>query len=169
MSLIPGRRHVVIGPIPGEWWVFIALGLCAGVVSGTLGVGSGIIVIPALVLLLGFEQKAAQGTALAVMVPMALVGAIRYWRNPQVELDGLVIILLMVGAVAGTLAGTELAARMSGGGLRKVFAVVLVLVAARMFTASPPRGQTASENGTSNPSTSQMTHPGDKNDPATQQ
>jgi uncharacterized membrane protein YfcA len=127
----------VIGQLSCEWWLFVVLGLCAGVISGMLGLGSGTVVIPALVLLCGFGQKSAQGTALAVMVPMALVGAIRYWRNPQVDLDGVVIVLIALGAVGGTLAGTELAARLPAGVLRKLFALFLVMVAVRMFTASP--------------------------------
>jgi uncharacterized membrane protein YfcA len=128
----------VAGQLPGEWWGFIVLGVCAGIVSGTLGVGSGTVVIPALVLLWGFGQKSAQGMALAAMVPMALIGAIRYWRNPEVELNGLVISLIVLGAVAGTMAGTELVVRLPAGVLRKAFAVFLVLVAVRMFTAAPP-------------------------------
>jgi len=71
------------------------------------------------------------------MVPMALLGAFRYWRNPEVELNGLVIALIVLGAMAGTMIGTELVARLPAGVLRKVFAVFLVLVAVRMFTAAP--------------------------------
>ena len=123
--------------LPGEWWGFVILGVCAGIVSGTLGVGSGTVIIPALVLLWGFGQKSAQGMSLAIMVPMALIGALRYWRNPEVEFHGWVIALIVLGAVAGTLAGTELAARLPAGILRKSFAVFLVIVAVRMFTASP--------------------------------
>jgi len=120
-----------------QWWALILLGVCAGVVSGTLGVGSGVVVIPALVLLSNVEQKTAQGTALAVMVPMALLGALRYWRNPAIEMNLTVILLIVLGAVGGVLAGTELAGRLSGPILRKVFAIFLAIVAIRMFTASP--------------------------------
>lgn len=123
--------------LPGEWWGFVVLGVCAGVISGTLGVGSGTVIIPALVLLWGFGQKSAQGMSLAIMVPMALIGALRYWRNPEIEFHGWVIALIVLGAVAGTLAGTELAARLPAGILRKSFAVFLLIVAVRMFTASP--------------------------------
>ena len=120
-----------------QWWALILLGVCAGIVSGTLGLGSGVVVIPALVLLCNCEQKAAQGTALAVMVPMALIGALRYWRNPQIEMNLAVILLIVLGAVGGVLAGTELAGRLQGQTLRKVFSVFLAIVAIRMFTASP--------------------------------
>jgi uncharacterized membrane protein YfcA len=138
----------VAGFLPGEWWGFVLLGVGAGIVSGLLGVGSGTVMVPALVLIWGFGQKSAQGMALAVMVPMALIGALRYWRNPAIELHGWVIALIVLGAVAGTMAGTELAARLPAGVLRKSFAVFLMIVAVRMFTASPRsektplRGQT---------------------------
>lgn len=159
----------MVGSMPGEWWAFIVLGLCAGVVSGTLGLGAGVVVIPALVLLLEFEQKTAQGTALAVMVPMALVGALRYWRNPQVDLNGLVIALIVLGAIGGTLVGTELAARVPAGVLRKMFAVFLVLVAVRMFTASPTPPQARPEQATGHSAGAEAVPRGDRNDSAAPQ
>lgn len=158
----------MVGPLLTEWWFLVILGLCAGVISGTLGLGSGIVVIPALVLLCGFEQKSAQGTALAIMVPMALVGAIRYWRNPQVELNGMVILLLVLGAVAGTLAGTELAGRLPAGTLRKIFALVLMIVAIKMFTASPRPGKMQQDKGPANQSSPEAAERGGMNDSATQ-
>jgi uncharacterized membrane protein YfcA len=158
----------VVGPLPGEWWFFIILGLCAGVIGGTLGLGSGTLMIPALVLLFSFEQKSAQGTALAVMVPMTLVGAIRYWRNPEIELNGVVIILLALGAVGGALVGTELAARLPAGTLRKLFAIFLVIVAARMFFASPRPKEVRHEKNSGNPAGAQAIPRGDRNDSASQ-
>jgi uncharacterized membrane protein YfcA len=134
------------GQLYNYWWVFILLGVLAGIVSGALGLGSGVVVIPALVLLFSFEQKSAQGTALAVMVPMTLVGALRYWKNPDIEMNVVIILLITLGALAGVLAGTELAARLPSGTLRKVFAIFLTIVAIRMFTASPkPQRQDAGE------------------------
>jgi len=127
----------MIGQLSNPWWVFILLGIGAGIVSGTLGLGSGTVIIPTLVLLFSFEQKSAQGTALAVMVPMALVGALLYWKNPNIEMNKIVIGLIIFGALAGTLAGAELASRLPSHILRKVFAIFLVIVAVKMFTASP--------------------------------
>ena len=146
--------------VSNQWWALILLGVCAGVVSGTLGLGSGIIVIPALVLLCSVEQKAAQGTALAVMVPMALIGALRYWRNPQIEMNMAVILLIVLGAVGGTLAGTELASRLPGPILRKVFAVFLVIVAVRMFTASPKPAKSGTGEGLTGRSNVSLMDPG---------
>ncbi|MCH7556690.1 MAG: sulfite exporter TauE/SafE family protein [Planctomycetes bacterium] len=131
----------MIGQLSNPWWVFIVLGLCAGVLSGALGLGSGIIMIPTLVLLCGFGQKSAQGMALAVMVPMALVGALRYWKNPEIEFNTVIVGLIICGALAGALAGTELASRIPNHILRKVFATVLVIAAIKMFMTSAKPGQ----------------------------
>jgi uncharacterized membrane protein YfcA len=126
----------MIAQLSGCWWLFIVLGVCAGLVSGTLGLGSGIVFVPSLVFLWGFEQKSAQGTALAVMVPMALVGALRYWKNPEIDMSLTIILLIVLGALVGVLAGTELASRLPNQVLRKVFSIFLVIVAVRMFIAS---------------------------------
>lgn len=115
------------------WWALILLGLCAGILSGTLGLGSGIILIPAMVILFSFPQKSAQGTALAVMVPMALLGAFRYWHNPQIEISVGAIALIVVGALVGVLVGTELTGRLPAHVLKKGFAVFLIVVAAKML------------------------------------
>ena len=127
----------MIGQLSNPWWVFVVLGVCAGILSGALGLGSGIIVVPTLVLLCGFAQKSAQGMALAVMVPMALLGAFRYWKNPQVEMNTVVIGLIICGALAGTLVGTELASRLPSHILRRLFAIFLVIAAMKMFFANP--------------------------------
>ncbi len=127
----------MIGQLSNPWWVFVILGICAGVVSGALGLGGGTILVPTLVLLCSFGQKSAQGMALAVMVPMALVGALRYWKNPEIEINTVIVGLIICGALAGVLVGTELAGRLPSHTLRKVFAIFLAIVAVKMFTASP--------------------------------
>ncbi len=127
----------MLGQLPGYWWAFMLLGIVAGIVSGMLGLGSGVIVVPALALIFVFPQKSAQGTALALMVPMALLGAFRYWKNPQIDVNLAVVALLVVGAMPGVLVGTELAGRLPSHILRKFFAIFLAVIAVKMFTASP--------------------------------
>jgi len=136
----------MIDDLSNYWWVFVLLGVCAGVISGTLGLGSGTVLIPTLVLFCGCGQKSAQGTALAVMVPMALVGALRYWKNPEIDMNITIIALIAFGALAGTLVGTELATRLSSHTLRKIFAIFLAIVAIRMFTISPRPKQAGLDN-----------------------
>ena len=125
------------------WLSFVVLGLVCGVFSAAFGVGSGIILVPALVLLFHFPQKSAQGICLAVIVPMALAGAFQYWRNPQIEVDLTVAAWLAVGAVAGALIGAAVAGALSGPMLRRLFAVVLMIAAVRMMIASPERATVA--------------------------
>ena len=127
----------MISQLSNPWWAFILLGIVAGIISGTLGLGSGVFLIPALVLFYGFEQKCAQGMALAIMVPMALVGAFRYWKNPLIEMNMPVVGFIIAGAVAGALIGAELAGRLPSHILRKIFAILLVIVALKMFLTKP--------------------------------
>lgn len=141
----------MISQLSNPWWVFILLGLCAGIFSGLLGIGGGTVIVPVLVLLCSFGQKTAQGTALAVMVPMALVGAAWYWKNPQIPISPAVILLVIIGALAGALLGAELATKLPSHILRKVFAVVLVIVAVKMFTFSPKPKKAAPASGLAEP------------------
>ncbi len=134
----------MFGQLTSCWWAFPVLGVIAGLICGTLGLGAGAVVVPSLVLVpfFAFEQKSAQGTALALMVPMALIGAFRYWRDPDIEVSLSIVALIALGALPGVLAGTELAARLPSHVLRKIFAVFLAIVAIKMFTASRrPRQQ----------------------------
>jgi uncharacterized membrane protein YfcA len=155
----------MIALLSGQWWVFIALGVGAGIISGALGLGSGAVVVPVLVLFCSFEQKSAQGTALAVMVPMTLLGAWRYWKNPEIEMDFVIVLLITLGALAGVLGGTEIAGRLPSQTLRKVFAVFLAIVAIKMFTASPkPAKSSTGEDLTGRSNVSLVNPGGTKND-----
>lgn len=152
----------MIAQLSNPWWVFVLLGVCAGVLSGALGLGSGVILVPVLVLLCAVEQKCAQGMALAVMVPMALVGALRYWKYPDIEMNWLAIGLILCGALPATLLlGTELAARLPSGVLRKAFAVVLLVVAVRMFMGPSRPGQAGSNGGSIDQKTANTVEPRD--------
>lgn len=155
----------MLSQLTNPWWVFVVLGICAGVLSGTLGLGSGIILVPTLVLLCGFGQKCAQGMALVVMVPMAMVGALRYWRNPDIEMNAVVIALIICGALVGSLAGTELASRLPSHILRRVFAIVLVIVAVKMFIPpSRPQQAVPGEGLTEQESVNLVEHRGTNNE-----
>lgn len=123
--------------ILNQWWAYILLGIVAGIFRGMLGIGSGTILIPGLVFLFYFSQKSAQGTALAVMVPMVLVGAIRYYLNPEIKLNLTYIGLIAGGAVAGAFIGTALVYYFPGNILRKFFAVFLIIVGFKMFLTKP--------------------------------
>ncbi|UCF15850.1 MAG: sulfite exporter TauE/SafE family protein [Phycisphaerales bacterium] len=159
----------MLGLLAGHWWAFMLLGILAGIISGMLGLGSGAVVVPALVLLFAFPQKSAQGTALALMVPMALLGAFRYWKNPQIDVSLAIVGLIALGALPGVLAGTELAARLPSYWLRKVFAVFLAIVAVKMFTASLGGAPKVPGESLVNQNNSSVVEPGGKNNESTEQ
>ncbi len=120
-----------------HWWIFILIGLGCGIFGSTFGVGGGVIMVPVLALAFGYAQKSAQGMALGAMVLMALIGAIRYWMNPKIEIDGYVIIFLSIGAAFGALAGSAIAAQVSGLTLRRLFACILIFTGMKMMLTTP--------------------------------
>ncbi len=121
----------------GLWWAYALLGVVAGAFGAALGVGGGIIMVPALVLLFEVPQKAAQGTSLAAMVLMALAASFRYWADPATRMDLRVVGLVSAFAIAGAFLGAEIARHVSANILQKTFAVVLVIAAVRLAFFAP--------------------------------
>jgi uncharacterized membrane protein YfcA len=112
--------------------LYIALGLAAGVLSGLIGIGGGIIIVPTLVLLFGLTQQQAQGTTLALMVPP--IGILAAWAYYQQGLVNLKIAgFVCVGFVLGGFLGAKFATGLSNEVLQRVFGVVLLLVALKMI------------------------------------
>jgi len=107
------------------WLWFILIGLASGVVSG-LGIGGGTILIPALVFLFGMDQHAAQKINLIYFVPTAAVALITHFRNKNVEVRPLPVIV--IAGVIGAAAGSLVAVRMDGDVLKKIFGVFLFLM-----------------------------------------
>jgi uncharacterized membrane protein YfcA len=108
-----------------------AMGLCAGVISGLLGVGGGILFVPALTLVLSLTQVKAEATSLLAIIPVALVGAARQHRYGNVSLkDGAV-----VGALSalGVAAGVALANALPQRALKVLFAAVMLIVAGQFL------------------------------------
>ena len=113
---------------------YIILGVVAGTLSGMLGIGGGIVLIPALVFIFGLTQLQAQGTTLALMIPpIGLLAALRYYQSGNVKLGMAGFICL--GFFAGGLIGANLVQNLSEPLLRKSFALFLLLVSLRMFFA----------------------------------
>lgn len=111
---------------------YLIIGLCAGILSGLIGIGGGIIIIPALVLLLGFSQHEAQGTTLAIMVPpVGILAAWVYYKQGYVNLP--VACLICIGFLVGGFIGAKIATGITGTVLQKVFGVVLFLTSLKMI------------------------------------
>ena len=110
---------------------FIILGLCAGTLSGLLGVGGGVIIIPALTSLFGMGIKQAIGTSLAVIVPTAISGAIVHYKAGNVNLQGFILIAL--GAIIGGILGAKIVSLIPAGVLKTIFAIFMIIAAVRML------------------------------------
>ncbi|MBN2669281.1 MAG: sulfite exporter TauE/SafE family protein [Bacteroidales bacterium] len=112
--------------------ILVVIGLLAGFVSGSMGVGGGIIIIPALVFFLGLSQQQAQGTSIAVLsVPVAIAGAINYYKSGYINFKfaGIIILTFVVGTYFGSLLAVNLPAKT----LQKMFGVLLLLVGIKMI------------------------------------
>jgi uncharacterized membrane protein YfcA len=115
-----------------SWVVLVIVGVLSGALSGTFGVGAAFVLIPALVFM-GSDQKDAQGVALAVMVPMALMGAWRYHRSPGINLDLRIALIIGIASLAGAWIGAHFAGILTGDLLGKLFAGVMILVAIQLL------------------------------------
>ena len=115
-----------------EIFLYVLLGLAAGVLSGLIGIGGGIIIVPTLVLLFGLTQQQAQGTTLALMVPpIGILAAWTYYQQGFVDLK--IAGFVCVGFIVGGLIGAKIATGLSNEVLRRIFGVILALVAFNMI------------------------------------
>lgn len=110
----------------------ILIGILAGVLSGLVGVGGGIIMVPLLVMFFGFNQHQAQGTSLAVLaVPVTAVAVFNYYKEGQINIKYAAIIALFF--VIGSIFGSKFALTLDQKMLKKIFAVVLLVIAGKML------------------------------------
>ena len=120
-----------------EMWIgYVLGGLAAGILSSMFGVGAGILLVPLLSMAFGFGQKSAQGMALAIMVPMALVGAIRYHHSPDVPIHLPTVGIIAIGAVVGALIGSKMAFNIPNIILKRMFACFIILVGINILIKS---------------------------------
>jgi hypothetical protein len=117
---------------PVQILLYILLGLMAGAFSGLIGVGGGVIIVPALVFLFGFAQHAAQGTTLALLVPpIGLLAAWTYYQEGYVDIH--VAALICLGFLVGGLLGAKFATHLSNFALERVFGVAMLLISLKMI------------------------------------
>jgi uncharacterized membrane protein YfcA len=108
------------------------IGLLAGMLSGMIGVGGGIIIVPALVFFLGFTQKEAQGTSLGLLLlPIGILAVINYYNKGLIDVR--VVLIMAVAFVFGGFLGSKIALAISEEALRRIFAIILFYTAFKML------------------------------------
>ena len=113
-------------------WIILLIGLIVGAFSGVVGIGGGVLFIPALVWLLGMSQHKAQGTSLgALLAPVGLFAFMEYYRKGNADLR--IALLLAVGFLVGGYFGAVGAQHIPDVWLRRILSVTLVIVAGRMW------------------------------------
>lgn len=112
--------------------LLIMVGLAAGVLSGLVGVGGGIIIVPSLIYFLGYSQREAQGTSLGLLLlPIGILAVINYYNKGLIDVKAVAVMTLAF--VIGGWLGSKLAISISQDMLRKIFAIVLFYTAFRML------------------------------------
>jgi len=112
--------------------MLVLLGLTAGVLSGLIGIGGGIILIPALILFFGFSQHLAQGTTLAAMIPpIGLLATYVYYKHGDV--DVISAALIACGFFVGGFVGAKMAVHVNTIVLGRIFGVTLILIGIKML------------------------------------
>ncbi len=115
-----------------QFLILIIIGLITGGLSGLLGIGGGIIVIPSLVLLLNFSQKLAQGTSLAMLLPpIGLLAAYNYYKAGYVDVKAAAI--LIVTFIIGSYVASYWAVNLPENLIKKIFAVFLIIYAIKIL------------------------------------
>ena len=116
------------------YFLYILLGIIAGILSGLIGIGGGVIIVPALLFLFGFSQHQAQGTTLALLVPpIGILAAWTYYQHGYVDMKAGV--LICAGFIVGGFAGAKIATHLSNELLERIFGIALFLISLKMIFA----------------------------------
>lgn len=110
----------------------VITGLLAGMLSGLVGVGGGIVMVPMMVFVLGFSQHQAQGTSLAVLVvPVTALAVMNYYKEGYINWKYAAVIALFF--VVGSYFGSKIAVNIDQKMLKKVFSIILVAIGVKIF------------------------------------
>jgi uncharacterized protein len=113
-------------------FLFILIGIVAGILSGMFGIGGGVIIVPALVFLCGFGQLKAQGTSLAILLPpVGILAFIEYYKKGQTNLQAGVLIAIFL--IIGSIFGAKLAQLLPTSILKKGFGIFMIIVSLKMI------------------------------------
>ena len=118
--------------------ILLLIGVAAGMLSSMVGIGGGLVIVPALVLLLGFDQKMAQGTSLALlMLPLGILGVMVYHKSGNVRWP---YALIMASTfIIGSYFGAKLVDKMNTETVKKIFAVFMIIIAIKYLFIDKPK------------------------------
>ncbi len=112
--------------------ILMLVGIAAGMLSGLVGVGGGIVIVPALVLILGFSQKMAMGTSLGILLlPVGILGVFQYYKQGYVDVR--VVLIISFAFLFGSYFGSKIALSLSQETIKKIFAVFMIIIAIKLL------------------------------------
>lgn len=118
--------------------MLVMIGIAAGTLGGLVGVGGGIIIVPALIYFLGFSQFQAQGTSLAlIMFPVGILAVIQYYKQGHVDFR--YVILLALGFVVGGYLGSKISLSLPQLTVKRIFAILMLVIAVKMLFFDKPK------------------------------
>lgn len=137
--------------------ILLLIGIGAGLLSGLVGVGGGIIIVPALVFFLGFSQKMAQGTSLGILLlPVGILGVMQFYKQGYVNIN--VVWIISLAFLFGSYFGSKIALSLPQETAKKIFAILMILIAVKLLffdsnkkTAGVSKIEETSTSGTAEP------------------
>ena len=112
--------------------ILILIGIGAGMLSGLVGVGGGIIIVPALVFFLGFSQKLAQGTSLGILLlPVGILGVLQFYKQGYINLN--VVWVISAAFLFGSYFGSKIALSLPQETAKKIFAILMIIIAVKLL------------------------------------
>ena len=112
--------------------ILMLVGIAAGMLSGLVGVGGGIVIVPALVIILGFSQKMAMGTSLGILLlPVGILGVMQYYKQGYVDIR--VVLIISAAFLFGSYFGSKIALSLPQETIKKIFAVFMIIIAIKLL------------------------------------
>ena len=112
--------------------ILLLIGLFAGILSGLVGVGGGLIIVPALIFFLGYSQHQAQGTSLGLLLlPVGILAVINYYNKGYIDIK--VVAIMSIAFILGGWLGSKIALRLPADTVKKIFAVFLFYSAFKLL------------------------------------
>ena len=125
--------------------LLVVIGIISGALSGLVGIGGGIVIVPALVFFLGYSQKLAQGTSLGILLlPVGILAVLQFYQAGYVKIP--TVLLVSAGFIVGSYFGSRIALSIPQATVKKLFAVLILIVALKLlfFDKTPVSTKTES-------------------------